>query len=98
MDYPNLVSVCTITYNHENYIAKMIEGVLFQKVNFKYVLVIGEDCSSDKTRDICYSYKLKYPDKIKLILNEKNIGVRNNFINVLNNCHGKYIAICESDD
>jgi glycosyltransferase involved in cell wall biosynthesis len=93
-----LVSICTITYNQENYIAQTIEGVLSQKTNFKYVLVIGEDCSSDKTREICISYKTKYPDKINLILNNKNLGGQNNIFNVLNNCRGKYIAICEGDD
>jgi len=98
MDYHNLVSICTITYNHENYIAQAIESALFQKTNFKYILVIAEDCSTDKTREICISYKEKYPDKIELIINEKNLGASNNFINVLNNCRGKFIAICEGDD
>ncbi|MBN1637758.1 MAG: glycosyltransferase [Ignavibacteriales bacterium] len=92
------VSICSITFNHEKYIARTIESVLFQKTDFNYVLVIGEDCSTDKTREICVSYKTKYPDKIKLILNKRNIGASKNFINVLNNCQGQYIAICEGDD
>ncbi len=48
-----MVSICMITYNHEPYIKQAIEGVLMQKTNFKYEIVIGEDCSTDRTREIC---------------------------------------------
>ena len=51
------VSVLTITYNHEKYIAQAIESVLMQEVNFDYELVIGEDCSTDKTREIVVDYQ-----------------------------------------
>ena len=94
----NTLSVCMITYNHEFYIREAIESVIKQKTSFRIELVIGEDCSTDKTRDICILYKAKYPDKIELILNKYNLGAKNNFINILNNCQGKYIAICEGDD
>lgn len=52
-----MVSVCMITYNHEAYIAQAIEGVLTQKTNFPIELIIGEDCSTDNTREICIEYK-----------------------------------------
>ena len=91
------ISVCMITYNHEKYISKAIEGVLMQQTNFLTELIIGEDCSTDNTRKICLEYKEKYPDKIQL-LPEKNLGVTQNFIKTLNTCTGKYIALCEGDD
>jgi len=97
MDNP-LVSVCMITYNHENYIRDAIEGVLIQKTNFPIELIIGEDCSTDNTRKICQENKAKYPDKIKLLLPENNLGMMTNFITTLKACKGKYIALCEGDD
>lgn len=93
-----IVSVCMITYNHENFIAEAIEGVMMQTTGFPVELVIGEDCSTDNTRNICLGYKEKYPDKIRLLLPEKNLGMTQNFINTLQACTGKYIAICEGDD
>ena len=75
-----MVSVCMITYNHEAYIAQAIEGVLTQKTNFPIELIIGEDCSTDNTREICIEYKKKYPEVIKLKLRENNLGVIGNFI------------------
>ncbi|MFN8256697.1 MAG: glycosyltransferase [Bacteroidales bacterium] len=93
-----MVSVCMITYNHEKYIAQAIEGVVMQNTNFDFELVIGEDCSLDATRKICLDFKEKYPEKIRLLLNEKNLGMMPNFIQTLNVCNGKYIALCEGDD
>ncbi len=93
-----IVSVCMITYNHEPFIREAIEGVLMQQTSFPIELVIGEDCSTDRTREICLEYKEKYPDKIKFLLNEKNLGMMPNFIQTLNACTGKYIALCEGDD
>ena len=93
-----MVSVDMITYNHEAYIKQAIEGVLMQKTNFKFELVIGEDCSTDRTREICIEYQKKYPDIIKLLLPEKNLGMNENGIRTVNACSGKYIALCEGDD
>jgi len=92
------VSVCIITYNHENFITEAIEGALLQKLNFPYEIVIGEDYSTDGTREIIRDYQKKYPDKIKLFLNKKNLGAVENFIRTLSHCHGKYVALCEGDD
>jgi glycosyltransferase involved in cell wall biosynthesis len=93
-----LVSVYMLTYNHEKYIAQAIEGVMMQQTDFSVELVIGEDCSKDRTRRICREYKAKYPDRIKLLLPERNIGIDRNGTDTMNACTGKYVAICEGDD
>ena len=92
------LSVCMITYNQEDYIREAIEGVLMQETNFCYNLVIGEDGSTDKTRQICEEYSKNNYQLIKLLPSDKNIGMMPNFIRTLNSCAGKYIAICEGDD
>lgn len=92
------VSVHMVTYNHALYIAQAIEGVLMQQTTFEVELVIGEDCSKDNTLAICESYRAKYPDKIKLIKRENNIGSMKNFADLFTYCTGKYIAICDGDD
>lgn len=92
------VSVQMITYNHERYIAQAIEGVVTQKTTFRIELVIGEDCSTDSTRKICEDYVKKYPEIIKLLPSEKNLGMNKNGLRTFQECNGKYIAICEGDD
>lgn len=93
-----LLSVCLITYNHEAYIRQAIEGVLMQKVNFEWEFIIAEDCSTDGTRKIVEEYYAKYPELIKPILQEKNVGPGKNFIQLLSAAKGKYIAYFEGDD
>ena len=93
-----LVSVKMITYNHAPYIAEAIEGVLQQKTDFPFELVIGEDCSTDGTQEIVFDYQKKYPDIIRVITSNKNVGAHKNGIRTEKACRGKYIAFCEGDD
>jgi glycosyltransferase involved in cell wall biosynthesis len=93
-----MVSVTMITYNHSKFIKQAIEGVLMQQTNFKVVLVIGEDCSSDETREIVTDYQRKHKDKIILKLPQYNLAININSISNKLFCKGKYIAECEGDD
>ena len=93
-----VVSVCMITYNHEPFIRQAIEGVLMQQAGFPVELVIGEDCSTDRTRAICEEYAETHPEIIRLLPSEKNLGMMPNFMQTLKACTGKYIALCEGDD
>jgi predicted O-linked N-acetylglucosamine transferase (SPINDLY family)/predicted SAM-dependent methyltransferase/GT2 family glycosyltransferase len=92
------VSILMITYNHEKYIAQAIDSILAQEVDFDYEIVIGEDCSTDRTRQIVTDYQKLYPDKIQLLLPESNLGMLPNFVNTYNSCRGEYIAVLEGDD
>lgn len=92
------VSVCMITYNHEKFISEAINSVLIQKCNFPIEIVIGEDNSTDLTRAICEDYAKKYPNLIKLLHSNINLGITSNFNRTLKACGGKYIALCEGDD
>nr|WP_315142948.1 glycosyltransferase [uncultured Flavobacterium sp.] len=93
------VSIFILTYNQEQFIAQTIEGVLMQKTNFSYQLVIGEDYSTDETRTICERYATEYGEKIKLLPTlYKNIGLIANYMRTIKECDGKYIAICDGDD
>ncbi len=94
------VSVSLVTFNHEKFIAQAIESVLLQEVNFSYEIIIGEDFSSDKTREIVVDYQKQYPDKIRLILPEENLGCYGQkiFVQTLQACRGEYIAILDGDD
>jgi glycosyltransferase involved in cell wall biosynthesis len=92
------VSVWMITYNHDRYIAQAIDSVLMQRVNFDYELVIGEDCSTDRTREIVLEYQKRYPGRIHLVLPEKNVGPFWNFFQTFQACRGEYLACLEGDD
>jgi glycosyltransferase involved in cell wall biosynthesis len=92
-----LVSVAVFTYNQENTISQTLDSILAQKVDFSVEIIVGEDCSTDKTREICLDYATKYSN-IKLILHDINQGALKNYISVIGRCRGKYIAQCAGDD
>ena len=92
------VSVRILTYNLDKFIAQALESVLMQQVDFDYEVVIGEDCSTDNTRDILIDYQKKYPEKIRLMLNDTNVGMVNNEMQVFRASKGKYIALLDGDD
>lgn len=102
-----VVSVCMITYNHAPYIRQAIEGVLMQKTSFSVRLCIGDDESTDGTREICKEYVEKYPDRVSLFCRSKAdprqqeypVPGRFNFVETLKACRpSKYIALCDGDD
>jgi glycosyltransferase involved in cell wall biosynthesis len=93
-----LVSVKTITYNHAPFIRQCVEGVLMQKTAFPFELVIGEDCSTDGTREIVLEYGQKYPDIIRVITSESNVGAVENSRRSILACQGEFMALCEGDD
>ena len=94
-----VVSVDMITYNHEPYIRQAIEGVMMQQTDFEFELVIGEDCSQDKTREICFEYQKKYPDKIRVLWWHENVSkLGGNGRRTCAHCRGEFLAMCEGDD
>jgi glycosyltransferase involved in cell wall biosynthesis len=92
------LSVLMIAYNQEDYIAQALDSILAQDVNFDYEVVIGEDGSTDNTRNILLEYQQKHPDKIRLLLRPQNLGMMKNFTDTYRRCTGEYIAILEGDD
>ena len=60
-----LVSICCLTYNHEDYLRDTLEGFLMQKVNFPIEILINDDASTDSTAEIVREYAAKYPELIR---------------------------------
>jgi len=92
------VSIICITYNHAAFIDQALSSFLDQKTNFRFEIVIGEDCSTDNTLDIISTWVDRYPHVIKLISGGPNLGAHLNFDRTYAACKGRYIALCEGDD
>lgn len=103
-----IVSVYIPTYQQKDFISECIESVVSQKTSFPYEVLIGEDESTDGTREICMDFAKKYPDKIRLFLRSRETSVLldndGNKVAYLNNkflrksCRGQFYAVCEGDD
>lgn len=97
-----MVSVCCITYNHKEYIRDTLEGILRQRVNFAYEILIHDDASQDGTAKVIEEYAARFPEKIFPILQTENQYSKGltNISGTFNfpRARGKYIAMCEGDD
>src|SRR6266446_6957695 len=101
------VSVLVITYNQEDYISQALDSALMQQVDFDYEIVIGEDASDDRTREIVLDYQRRYADRIRLFLRDpataeadraRGFGGKTNFVETFNACRGEYVALLDGDD
>lgn len=92
------VSVLMTTYNHEEFIGQAVTSVLEQETDFDFEIVIGEDCSTDRTREILLDLQASSSQELRLLLRDQNWGRRRNFMDTFMSCTGEYIALLEGDD
>ncbi|RKX47329.1 MAG: hypothetical protein DRP64_01340 [Verrucomicrobia bacterium] len=100
------VSVCLLTYNHAPHIRECLDSILMQETNFPFEICIGEDGSTDGTREICVEYAEKHPERIQLIFRSRSDPEREayaaqgnyNYVKTLKVCRGKYFADVDGDD
>ena len=101
-----LVSVVVPTYQHAQFIAQCLDGILMQRASFSFEILVGEDESTDGTRKICERYAAEHPDRIRLFLrsrkdvihiNGKPTG-RANLLGLFQEAKGAFIAWCDGDD
>jgi glycosyltransferase involved in cell wall biosynthesis len=92
------VSVAITAYNHVLFIRQAVESVLSQRTSFDYEILLGDDCSTDGTRDIIRGYAHKYPQRVRAVLREENIGGRKNFTDLYGLSCGQYFTWLDGDD
>lgn len=92
------VSVCVLCYNQEKYIGQALQSILDQQTSFDFEVIVGDDGSTDGSAAILREFAAKYPAKVKLVLQEKNVGPTQNYLAVHNLARGKYVAHMDGDD
>ena len=93
-----ILTLFLLTYNHENSIRKTIESIIEQKTSFPFIVKILEDCSTDKTLEICKEYVEKYPHLFKLIAQKVNTNREHIYKALKNEINSLYWCIIEGDD
>lgn len=92
------LSVALITYNSEEYIEQTLVSLLKQRCTFNFEIVVGDDCSTDKTFEIIQLYKHKYPEILNIKKNSVQQGILENFKSTIDRCTGKYVFNFDGDD
>lgn len=101
-----LVSICVPTFQHSAFISTCLDSLLMQATDFPFEILIGEDDSTDGTREICLNYADRYPDKIRLFLRRDEdkiflLGKKSgklNHLGLYGSARGEFVCICDGDD
>ncbi len=92
------VSVLVMTYNHIEYINQAIDSALGQQTDFEYEILISEDDSTDGTRQRVIEYQNRFPDRVRLLLSDRNLKSNAVVARGINDARGEYIALLDGDD
>jgi glycosyltransferase involved in cell wall biosynthesis len=92
------VSVCVVTYNQEKYIRQCLQSIVDQKADFDFEIIVGEDCSTDGTKDIVREFEERYPGVVKPIYQKTNTGATKNYFDTHKAATGEFIAHFDGDD
>lgn len=92
------VSIICRTYNHEQHILRALEGFLRQKTTFRFVVIVGDDGSSDRTPEIIEDYARRYPEVFVPVLRRENVGPVLNLMDLTSRVESRYVALCDGDD
>ena len=95
---PIKVSVLVLTYNHEKFIGAALDSVLAQRTTFDWELLVSEDFSTDRTREILSAYQRRFPDRIRLLLSERNLRRMEVLTRGIRASRGEFIALLDGDD
>lgn len=92
------VSICVPLYNAEKYLPACLDSLLAQKCDFPFEIIVSDDCSTDRSREILTDYAARYPDRIVSLFQKCNLGAVGNFCSGIQQARGEYVACCDCDD
>jgi glycosyltransferase involved in cell wall biosynthesis len=94
------VTVVVRAYNHEAHVSEALESVLMQRVDFPLDVLVGDDCSTDATREIIAGIQRRYPEIITTFFPDAPMGSRGGLLlkALLKRTTGEYVALLDADD
>ncbi|MFL9894246.1 MULTISPECIES: glycosyltransferase family 2 protein [Paraburkholderia] len=93
-----VLSVIVLCYRQGEYVGACIQSVLDQKLDVPFEVIVGDDNSPDNSLEVIESFQRRYPDLIKVVAHEKNVGFSGNFADTVAAARGEFIANIDGDD
>lgn len=91
------IDILLATYNSELYLAAQLQSIFNQSYQ-NFEIIIRDDASQDNTLKVINEFSEKYPGKIRLIDDKKNLGCRDNFALLMGHARCDYIFFSDADD
>ncbi len=91
------ISVIITSYNQKTYLRQTLNSVIAQTL-LPYEIIICDDCSTDGSQRMIKDYERRYPNLIKAIYQDFNIGVTRNRNMGIKMATGDYVSTLDGDD
>src|SRR5690606_21655432 len=95
---PIKFSVVVATHNHELHLIKALKSVFSQEHDYNFEVIIADDCSIDKTKEIIDLFQLRYPDQVIPLYHTKKTGSSENILQAFQKCKGQYTFLIDPND
>lgn len=93
-----VASILILAYNNQDYVFDAIRGVLSQRCKYTFEILIGEDCSTDSTREQIALALSESSGRVSVIYRQPNLGMHRNYDDLLRRARGRYVADLDGDD
>lgn len=95
------VSVMSPVYNQADIVRSCLDGIVNQRTDFAFELLVHDDASIDGTADIIREYAARYPQIVRPVLQTENqyskgVLIGKEFLYPI--ARGEYVALCDGDD
>jgi glycosyltransferase involved in cell wall biosynthesis len=98
MDDLPIITVVIPTFNHARWIEAAIASVLMQRTRAPVEILVTEDASTDGTRDLVERLAAQHPNRIRLLLSERNLRSNEVVARGLRVAQGRYVCMLDGDD
>jgi len=95
---PVKFSVVVSTHNHELHLIKALKSVFAQEHEYNFEVIITDDCSRDKTREIIELFQLRYPENVIPLCQDIKLGSSENILQAFQKCKGLYTMLLDPND
>ncbi len=93
-----VISVLMLVYNHGRYLREAVDGVLAQRTDAPFELLISDDGSKDDSLQIALAAQARHPERIRVLHAARNVGMHANHRRLVAAARGEFLAYCEGDD
>lgn len=92
------LTVVIPSYNRGEYISQCIESALNQVTDFRFQVIVADDCSTDDTEEVCKKYCKKYSDRFSFFASDQNHGLFSNVLRIYRTMNTEYFTVLDADD
>ena len=91
------ISIAMAVYNGDRFIGEQLESFVRQ-TRLPDELVVSDNASTDRTVEIVRDFARRAPFKVRLLINDRNLGAAKNFERAITECTGDVIFLSDCDD